>query len=281
MNKVKLVGLAMAFPILALSGPAFAQSVPENVSTPVVGSSRVLPPVTHEALTAPVGGPGMPIIGKTGPNDLSFAASVPVSNSSTANHLSAEVAEVLTQVADQPVSNAYNFNGSSQPGTYSHTEVMPYASAINALLANPNLTVSQRQMLDQIPTEVTFSTTISNPTGTDPIAKSAIEYHLSALTEWEYTVEQGFSDNGNIVTNVAPAWYLSQVWYPGWSLSNESNTIGSPATGNWTSQSNNQAIYTYTAPPSIGIPLFTVEATINFTFYGNGYWTAQDSSIKS
>lgn len=214
-------------------------------------------------------------------NGVSFAASRPIPNSSADSQISGQVAAVLAEAANQPVTTSYDFNGLSYSGTYSHTEVMPYASAINALLANPNVTASQRQLLDQIPTEVTFSTTISNPTGTDPIAKSAIRYHLSALTEWEYTVEQGFSDNGNVVTNVAPAWYLSQVWYPGWTLSNETHTVSSPATGQWTSQSTNQAVYTYTAPPEIGIPLFTVEATIHFTFYGNGNWTAQDSSIKS
>ena len=37
MNKVKLVGLTMVLPILALSWPAFAQSLPTHVSTPVVG----------------------------------------------------------------------------------------------------------------------------------------------------------------------------------------------------------------------------------------------------
>lgn len=63
MNKVKLAGLAMVLPILALSGPAFAQSVPVHVSTPVVATTRVLPPVNHGALTAPVGDPGMPIVG--------------------------------------------------------------------------------------------------------------------------------------------------------------------------------------------------------------------------
>jgi len=36
MNKVKLVGLAMALPILALSGPAFAQSVPKSSSHIVI-----------------------------------------------------------------------------------------------------------------------------------------------------------------------------------------------------------------------------------------------------
>ncbi len=37
MNKVKLVRLAMVLTILALTGPALAQSVPANVSTPLVG----------------------------------------------------------------------------------------------------------------------------------------------------------------------------------------------------------------------------------------------------
>lgn len=46
MNKVKLFGLAMALPILALSGPAFAQSAPAIGSTPMPAQNAPKGPVT-------------------------------------------------------------------------------------------------------------------------------------------------------------------------------------------------------------------------------------------
>ena len=46
MNKVKLAGLAMALPILALSGPAFAQSVPNsNLALPTAAPGALITPL--------------------------------------------------------------------------------------------------------------------------------------------------------------------------------------------------------------------------------------------
>lgn len=62
MNKVKLAGLAMVLPILALSGPAFAQSVPANVApvTQAQGSNQASPqliPTPGLSCTVSVGKP--------------------------------------------------------------------------------------------------------------------------------------------------------------------------------------------------------------------------------
>jgi len=108
---------------------------------------------------------------------------------------------------------------------------------------------------------------VKNTSNGNPVMEAIIdEQDVLRITVWQFEANQGYSENGSVITSVAPANFVDTTcYYPGWSIGNEYNAMSNPDSYVWYAQSTNEGVFAYTA-------VETQTATITFNFCGNGYW---------
>lgn len=150
-----------------------------------------------------------------------------------------------------------NSEGGAGPGSASFAVSSSGPSTSTAYFLNYGRVESEIRAAAGSPAEfakleanpVEAETTVSTEPGIggDPvmvIAKTETSAVGIPIFKWE--VNQGFSDNGSVITNVAPANDCGlAVYYPGWSLGNWSWGMGQPATGVWAGQTNANFAFSY------------------------------------
>jgi hypothetical protein len=110
--------------------------------------------------------------------------------------------------------------------------------------------------------------------GTDPVMHASVDVKdVFDITVARLSVYQGFSDNGIVITNLAPVNYDGTYAFPGWTVSNISTSTSARVVGASSAQSTTDAVF------SLGyeISLETVNTSLTFHFYGNGFWYATGS----
>ncbi len=154
---------------------------------------------------------------------------------------------------------------------------LPNYARVKSAEQNPNLSTEMKKIIDGIPTSISFTNTtpvtdvgeIGDPTASGYYQESS----WLGIPIWFYKVTQDFSDNGQNVTWLGAAQNDPAVWYPGWSLSNESNSSSTVPYS--FVQSYNQGVFSYT--PYDLVTIETQVCNINFTMYGDGGWYANVS----
>ena len=161
-------------------------------------------------------------------------------------------------------------------GTYSKSFSFSNGAKIKALLSNPKLSPELESILKSIPTSVTDTVTIqaANTPGDPEASNSVTEYDSLGIPVWKYSVSQDFSGNGTDVTYVSPAVNTPSPYYPGWNVSNVSNSLSTPIPYSYVN-SYNEAVFTYT--PYDITTIETQNCEIYFSYFGDDGWsTAYD-----
>jgi hypothetical protein len=177
--------------------------------------------------------------------------------------------------AQLPTSVSFSFNASGVKFT---TTYLPNRQSVIAQLSHSQGNIRRMQQLLSIPVAVTTTVTVTPMAGGDPVMSlSQTEDSVFGVPVFKWQVNQGFSDNGSVITSVAPLNDVgTSVYYPGWSLSNFTWGTSQPATGVYSGQSNANFIFSYSP-----LKLITIETTnVNVTlrFYANNYWTVHGST---
>lgn len=158
--------------------------------------------------------------------------------------------------------------------------VFPDQTRITNLLASPNLTQAQRNILLEMPTYAVVSASVFGKSSGDPMATATYEgYSALNIPLWQITVWQYYYENGSEVTSVDPMTYLPQVWGPGWTFSWGGDQLSSPIP--YPTVSSYTSSTFMLIAPIIGLPVETVQVAMNFTLPGNGDWSEKTRVTSS
>lgn len=125
-------------------------------------------------------------------------------------------AELIGEFSDsQPIAIHLTGNGD---GTLSQALHLPNASAVAALLANPNLTAQQHAALGSIPTQVELTVNVTGTSGSDPVADAyMIGYDVWGNKIFKFEANLGWNESNGIVTGVSQPNFDGTYWNSPWS----------------------------------------------------------------
>ncbi len=163
-------------------------------------------------------------------------------------------------------------------GRESSTSRLPIYRSAMAQIAQAHGNEQRLQQLMSIPVKVVTSAQVTPQLGGDPVMIiSQTEYDAVGIPIFKWEANQGFSDNGTVITSVAPLNDSgTSVYYPGWSLSNFTWGTSQPATGVGSAQTNANFIFSYS--PLKLITIETANVNVQLHYYGDGYWTASGTT---